>query len=58
MLKRMSIFFIVMFSCISIASWAANYPSPSHPVHVKPYFKKDGKFVKNHYRSKPKQYRF
>lgn len=49
---------IFLLCCICIAfassiSWAARFTNAFHPVHVKPYFKKNGSFVQQHYRARP-----
>lgn len=47
--------FLLFFTLIVISnSWAARFPSAFHPVHVKPYFKKNGSFVQQHYRALPR----
>lgn len=42
----------------SFPGWAYKNYSPNHPVHVKPYYKKNGKHVDDYCRSRPHQYNF
>jgi hypothetical protein len=44
--------------CLLVCNYAFayKYSSPNHPVHVKSYGKKNGKYVSPHYRSKPNQH--
>lgn len=51
------IFYLILIAVASTGCWAARFPSAYHPVHVRPYFKKSGKFVQQYYRARPHQYR-